>query len=136
MNQRLFSRCIEVSRALKPVKATGRAFHTTFAVKKGKIVCIGWNDYNKMHRSHKFGVYSSHKDLPSGYKASLHSEVACIIRLGEENLSDFDIVNVRIDNNNFVAQSKPCPNCQRVLYDLSPKSIHYSIGELKFEKLS
>lgn len=135
MNQRLFNRCVEISKALKPAKATGRAFHTTFAIKKGKIVCIGWNDYNKMHRSHKFGVYNNHKNLPNEYKASIHSEIACLIRLGEENLSDFDIVNIRIDNNNNIAHSKPCPNCQKVLSDVLPKNVYYSNGNAKFEKL-
>jgi deoxycytidylate deaminase len=129
MNKKVFDRLIEISKAMKNRRQTGMRFHTTFFLKKGKIICVGWNDYNKLHRSHKFGEYKAHKasfSFKGSYQPSLHSECAAIIKLGETDLSEYEICNVRIDNNLNIALSKPCPNCLTLISSLNPKKIYYS----------
>ena len=44
-----FRRSIEITKALKPSKATGRAFHSTLIFNKNKLISIGVNNYNKTH---------------------------------------------------------------------------------------
>lgn len=44
------------------------------------------------------------------------------------------IVNLRIDNNNQVANAKPCVNCQRVLKQFKFKHIFYTNEQGQFEE--
>jgi hypothetical protein len=136
MNLRIYNRCIEVSKALKPSKESGgKSYHTTFAIRKSKIVCIGFNNYQKKHNSNRFGVYKNHRNLPGEYNPSLHSEISMCIKLGQEDLSDYEILNIRIDNNNNPVMSQACPNCRRILQDLNPKRVYHSNANGELEEL-
>jgi hypothetical protein len=80
-----------------------------------------------MHPYHRFGKYHGHHtSFRDEYKPSLHSEVSLILKLGEEDLSEYDILNIRINNNNEVANSNFCPNCFRTITNLMPNSMWYS----------
>lgn len=122
-----FRKLEEITRALKHSKQTGKCFHTTFAFKGNKLLAIGINNYKKLHPSHKFGEYRSYKGS-GNYTAGIHSEVSAIIKLGMESCEDITFVNMRIDNNNKLAKSCPCNNCQRVLEQLGFKSIWFYDG--------
>jgi len=135
MNCRTFNRLVEISKALKPLKSSGRAFHVTGAVKKGRIVCIGINNYHRHHKSHVYGRYYNYK-FTNEYRASLHSEISLLTKLGEEDLSDYEICNVRIGNDGKIRMSKPCKNCLRVLTEqFTPKNVFYSNDSGEMEKL-
>ena len=127
-----FSKLEEITRALKHSKQTGKCFHTTFAFKGSKLLAIGINNYTKHHPSHKFGAYKSTKG-GDNYNAGIHSEVSAIIKLGLEDCGGITFVNMRIDNNDKLAKSCPCINCQRVLDQLNYKNIWFYDGE-KFVK--
>ena len=60
-------KAIEISKAMRPEYQTGRAFHTTFAMVKNKIVAIGVDDYNTCHPYHLFGHYEDHKNYTDSY---------------------------------------------------------------------
>jgi hypothetical protein len=124
-----FKRLEEITRALKPTKQTGKCFHTTFAFKGNKMLAIGYNNYNKLHPHHKFGVYEPTKDLNSNYTAGIHSEISCLIKLGVEDCSDITFVNVRIDNNDKPAVSKPCANCECILEQVGNRKVWYFDGD-------
>ena len=124
-----FKRLEEITKALKPTKQTGKSFHTTFAFKGNKMLAIGCNNYNKLHPRHKFGNYEPTKDLASNYTAGIHSEISCIIKLGIEDCSDITFVNIRIDNNDNSAISKPCLNCGSVLEQIGNKKVWFYNGE-------
>jgi deoxycytidylate deaminase len=128
VNAKLGKRLIEISKALKPQKATGSKFHCSFAIRQNKIACIGWNDYNKPHCEKRFGKYENHKGFETEYRASRHAESHLLIRLGEENLDGYEIVNVRISNNNEPIMSRPCINCARMFLSLDrpPRKVFYS----------
>lgn len=124
-----FKRLEEITKALKPTKQTGKCFHTTFAFKGNKMLAIGYNNYNKLHPHHKFGVYEPTKDLNSNYTAGIHSEISCLIKLGVEDCSDITFVNVRIDNNDKPAISKPCANCECILEQVGNRKVWFFDGD-------
>lgn len=129
-----FKRLEEITKALKPTKQTGKCFHTTFAFKGNKMLAIGYNNYNKLHPHHKFGVYEPTKDINSNYTAGIHSEISCLIKLGIEDCDDVTFVNIRIDNNDKPAISKPCANCECILDQIGHKKIWFFDGEKYINK--
>jgi deoxycytidylate deaminase len=135
MDQKI-KKCIEITRALRQEKESGRSFHSTFIFDKGKLLSIGVNNYKKLHRSHKFGLYKGTKDNPEKYVAGIHSEIDAIIKLGNTDCSKLTFINIRIDNNNLPNISKPCENCFRVLQGLGFKQIYYidSFGSIQILK--
>jgi len=122
VNNKTINRYIEITRALKAKKQNGRSFHTTFIFDKSKLLSIGWNDYSKEHRRHKFGDYTSKNEF-AHYTSGVHSECSAIIRLGEEDCSDYSFLNVRIDNNGEVNLAKPCHNCMGLLNQVGFKRL-------------
>lgn len=135
MNARLGNKAIEIARALRVEKISGKSFHVSFLARKNRIVCMGWNDYNKHHPYHKFGHYKNYKGFTDNYRPSLHGELSCIIRMGLEDLSDFTFINCRINNNDEVAMSKCCLNCERILRQVGVKDFYYTTNEGTFEKM-
>ncbi len=135
MNIYLGQKIVEIARALKPNRATGQFFHVSCLVRRNRIVCIGWNNYNKSHPIRRFGKYENYKGFSDTYKASLHAEIATVIKMGEEDLSNYSMINVRIGNFNQVAISKCCPNCARVLRSLGLPIIYYTNQDGNFEEM-
>lgn len=135
MNKKLEQRLIEISKALKPQKANGQRFHTCFAIRRGKISAIGWNDYSKGHPEKRFGKYLAHKNYGTDYKPCLHAETKMLLRLGEEDLSDYEVVNVRISNYGEPIMSRFCPNCLNVISQLNPKRMFYTNNNGEFEQI-
>jgi deoxycytidylate deaminase len=134
MNSKLANKAIEIARALKPNRATGKNFHVSLISKRNKVVAIGWNDYTKSHKHKRFGEYKDHKKHLTKYEPCLHSEISACIRFGEESLKGFDIINVRIGNDEKVRLSHPCPNCLRVLSGMNPKNIYFTNNQGDFER--
>jgi hypothetical protein len=118
-------KCIDITKCLKKDKSTGHSFHTTFIFDKGKLLSIGFNNYNKLHRRNTFGPYKGTKTNPDQYVAGLHSEIDSIIKLGRTDCSRLSFINIRIDNNDCPNMSKPCENCFRVLQGLGFKQIYF-----------
>lgn len=117
---------VEFARALRGRKQTGQSFHVTFICKKRKVIAIGVNSYIKLCPSHKVGQYLPNKtQRKDTYVPGLHSEIAAIIKAGYTDCNDLVFFNIRINNHDEVAPSKPCPNCQRVLSQVGFKSVYY-----------
>ncbi len=124
-----FKRLEEITRSLKPVHQTGKSFHATFVYNKNKLICTAHNNYNKMHPYYKFGKYKATKNNNNKYIPGIHSEVAALLKMGSSNCTSLTFVNIRIDNNNNVAISKPCPNCQNLLDSIGYKNLWYYNGK-------
>jgi hypothetical protein len=136
MNKKMEERLVEISKALKMQKNSGKSFHVSFALMHNRIICIGWNDYNKGHSVKKFGKYKNYKEFPSEYRPSRHSETHLIIKLGEECLKNYEIVNVRIGSDGNPAMAAPCKNClESVLLPYGAKNIFYTNTGGEFIKL-
>jgi deoxycytidylate deaminase len=138
MNQRILNRVTEVAMAMRPSNIPkDERFHLSFAIRKGRIIKIGKNDYKKSHNRNKFGAYEPFKkDTVNPYIPCLHAEVNCAIRLGMDSWDGIEIVNVRLNNKGQLRISKPCFNCQKHVIDyLQPKSVFYSTDEGTFVQL-
>ena len=123
-----FKRLEDITRALKPLSQTGKSFHTTFIYRGNKLLTIGVNNYSKLHPHHKYGVYAPRYN-DGLYVSGIHSEISAIVKLGLEDCSAYTFINIRINNNNSVAISKPCKNCYSVLRNqVGFKAIWYFDG--------
>lgn len=124
-----FKRLENISKALKPVHQNGRSFHVSFVYNKKKLVCIANNDYNKQHPYHRFGKYKSkYDDRQNEYVPGVHAECSALIKMGLEDCSHLTMVNIRVDNNNKPAISKPCSNCEALLRQVGIKKVWYFDG--------
>ncbi len=131
-----FTRLVDIARAIKLEKQSGRSFHVAFALRHRKIVEIGVNNLKKCSpASLKYKPYNDwHRP---DYKARIHAEMDCIGRL---NRLDIDhkkiiIVSIRIDNNGRVSCGKPCPNCSYQLGLAGYTKVFYSDSNGQFNKL-
>ena len=137
MNNKILKRCIEISRALRPNNPVGKSHHTSFAVYKSRIVCVGMNDYKKSHPYHKIGVYEDHKGFETAYRASLHSEVSLAIKMGLEDWNDYEIVNVRIGFDDKIRIACPCKNCEiHIIKALKPKRVFFTDNNEQFVEMN
>lgn len=124
-----FSRLEDISRSLRYQYQTGRAFHTCFVYLGNKLICTGINNYRKHHPKHIFGEYSPTKENNENYVAGLHGEVDALIKLGLNDCSHLTFVNIRINNKNERAISKPCKNCWNVMQGVSFKKFWFFDGK-------
>ena len=99
--------------------------HFTFVTRRNKIINLGWNDSK------------THPMCKSYRSKSRHSETHAVIsfRYDKKYLADYDFYNVRINNNNDVALSKPCFFCQEMLLTHGIKSIRYTNDQGVFEEM-
>lgn len=124
-------RYLALSKALKPVYQTGRSFHMAFAFYKGKLLASACNNYLKSSKiSAKYK-----KDNAVQYTACNHAEFNLIRKIkATTNIpySKITILVIRIDNNNQVADSKPCDNCMNHLDLKKFKSVYFTnqFGEI------
>jgi len=127
MNQRIYARAIEIARALKYKVQNGKSAHTTLILRKSKIICIASNNYNKIHNKKKFGYYENWKGFESEYRPCVHSECSAISKMGEDDMSEYTFLNIRIDNNGNPNMAKACPNCARAIQSFGGcKKMFYS----------
>lgn len=128
-----FDRLVEISRALKDEKQTGRAFHTTFVLRKNRIVTIGFNDYLK---THPLTInYQNRFNNSFKYVSGIHSESRAISRLKIDDCSDFTFVNIRIMNDGNLGMSAPCINCHQLLLKFGVNKLFYTNTLGGFSKL-
>lgn len=89
--------------------------HFTFICKGRRILSIGWNDIAKKSKliSYKLG--------------GIHSEADAIGNLHDYNLCRHaTIVNVRLNNQRELRNSKPCDVCLSLIQKMGFKKIWYS----------
>jgi deoxycytidylate deaminase len=120
---RKFLKSVEIAIALKSRLATGRCFHVTTIFDKNKLISIGSNNYNK---THPISLKYMKKEIWGNYIPSIHSELSAILKLGEEDCSDYLFFNVRIDKNNQINNSHPCSGCEEMMRQIGFKRLFYS----------
>lgn len=111
-----FNRILEISYALKPKIFETKSWHLTFVLHKGKILSIGENSLKTHPRALKYNKYTPF----------IHSELSSLIRLGVEDCSRFDFVNVRIDRNNKTKMSAACAGCSKMLRQVGFNDFYYT----------
>jgi pyrimidine deaminase RibD-like protein len=89
--------------------------HGSVVVYRGKIIGKGFNKY----------INSNYCD-----KVSLHAEVSAINdalkRVSAEELKKCELIVIRINNEGFCLNSKPCCNCEKYINKFSIKKVFHS----------
>ena len=123
-----YKRLVETAKALQPSYKEQKQFHVTFILKKDRILSIGINNPYKTHTRNLDFPYTN------ADQKGTHSELASIIKLGEEDCSHYIFINIRVDKNRNVILSKPCSGCQGLLKQVGFKRMFYSINEETYEE--
>ena len=114
-----FHRIVDIGYSLLDRDITGgRTFHLSAILNKSRVISIGINNYLKSHPRNKEFGYAPH--------ARLHAEMAACLRLGFTDCSGLSIVNLRIDRNGNLCNSKFCLGCSNLIKFLNFKDAYYS----------
>lgn len=128
MNSRILRRAIEIAKALCPQNWDDdlKSFHAAFIVKKSRIIKIGWNKKKTNPNSLRHPYINK-----SGRKINVytHAELDAVLKMGRDDLSDCEIVVIRIDGQGKLNNSKPCNGCAHLLRQVNIKNIYYSTSE-------
>jgi len=121
MNSYTLKRAIDIAKALHPTVQSMRSCHIAFVVAKSKIVKIGFNSpkthpFNLQHPYH-------HKDNAN---SGLHAELAVCLKMRQDDLSNYEMIVIRHDNDGHLAISKPCQGCLSVLKQFGISDVYYS----------
>lgn len=60
------------------------------------------------------------------YISGIHSEFSSILKLGEEDCSDYDFYNLRIMKDGSLGNSRPCFGCSKILKSVGFNSFKYT----------
>lgn len=118
MRQKTLKRAVQIAHTLCPTNLEMRASHVAFLIKSGKIEKIGVNKRRTHPEISKHPYHEGH--------VGIHAELDCILKINKEDLSDYEILVLRVDKNNNLAMSKPCSGCQSLLNQFNIKEIWYS----------
>lgn len=88
--------------------------HVAIAVKKGRIVSIGHNEYRNTYKGFNCFI-------------STHSEVKCCMKLDTDKICDIYVY--RINNNDDLKNTKPCNMCIWFMRKTGIKNVIYYDGE-------
>lgn len=114
---------IKVASALPVIKGQQRLC-SVVSDKRGKVLSIGVNSYNKSHPL--MAKYAEQTGTPE--KCYLHSEVAALVALNYNDRQKAHKLSVaRIMKNGETGLAAPCPACQRAISDLGIKVIEHTI---------
>lgn len=133
-------RFVNLAKALfnKSACSNGRTFHCCFAVKKGKILAVGINDYKRKIEGYNRKLKTTVKYYgEDSYHLSLHAEISALLKLGLEDCSGIEFYNVRLNKGCHCCHSAPCDNCLRMLKIVNAKRLYYydidmNIREMNF----
>ena len=115
MKTSILNQCLKFAR-MKLKSHSENYKHFSFIVQKNKVVDWGINNCKEMPAH--FGYRKSSKT---------HAEVAAYFKAkGIMQDGDFEIVNIRLNNDGWLRNSKPCDCCYRLLKALGCKRFYYS----------
>ena len=126
--ENLFKKSTEISYALLKKHGNYRCKHFSFIFNKNRLISIGINNPNKTHPKNLEIGFFNRKGEDISHTIGVHSELSAILKLGEEDCSDYTLINTRINRNNKLDLSKPCMGCSSLLDQLKFKKIYYSTG--------
>ena len=131
-----FSKIIEVSYALiNKHNADLRCRHFSFIMDKNRIISIGLNSLKTHPKNLKYNYVNKMNQNISDIVGT-HSELSAVIKLGEEDCSDLNLVNTRINRNDELDFSAPCSGCSDMIKQLNFKNVYFSNSQGKFDKLN
>ncbi len=123
-------RLIKIAKDLKPLHQSGSHFVISFAVKHGRILRIGINNYKKTDTINKDYLKADGHIAPFR-----HSESDLIKKMRFTEKERITVYVIRISNSGNVSLAKPCCHCAYLLGKEQFKAVYYSNNEGKFERL-
>ena len=128
-----FKRLEEIARALMPANFDEKSFHVTFGLHGRKLLAVGINNKKTHTRNLRAPYMDRAKNLHVGDQIGTHSELNCIKKFSEDDLSHITFVNIRIDKNGKLCIAKPCAGCSFLLSQTNFKRVYYSTNSQTFE---
>lgn len=89
----------------------------------GRILSTGWNWYKKTHPRSR------------AHLRTLHAELHALQGLTREQLEGAVMFVARVTIGGLARMSKPCPGCQELLAGTPIKTVYYTNGTGKIEKM-
>jgi len=105
---------------------TLRCCHVAFILNKSRIVSIGVNNLTKTHTLNRKYKYPERK-------SSICAELSAVIRGRKEDYSGHRIVVIRVDRNDKLNYSHPCPGCQNLIRAMNFKETLFTNKEGELE---
>lgn len=106
-------------------KTRNKFFHFAFGFKKNKLLAIGQNNPEKTHTNAYRIAKKFNINTPYPYP---HAEIDLIARLWNKYYinSDLSIVVLRLNKCGQLRNSKPCPQCKKIISALDITKIYWS----------
>lgn len=126
MNKGIKEKIIRLSYELRD-SCDSDKHHLSFIVRKNKILSIGWNSSKQTHTISKIYGYPF---------IGVHSEVRAILNYEnwQSDLKKCTLINVRINNNDEISMSKPCPHCEKLIEKIGFKRVYFTNFDGEFER--
>lgn len=131
-----FNRSLQIAKALFDPAFPIRCFHLSFIWYKNRLVSVGQNTI-KTHTHHKFNPkINTEGENVSEFKktCSEFNSLNKIRRLTNIPFSKCTLINIRINRNGQLSNSRPCVSCDSLLNYLNIKEIFFTNNEGLFEK--
>lgn len=126
MNQKTINKTIEIATAICPANRQNglRASHVAFLIKKNKIVKIGWNK-NRTHPKTKEYPYLGRPKY-NRVNVGIHAELDVILKAGSDDLSNYEMMVLRIDGKGRLNNSRPCSGCICAIKQVGISNVYFS----------
>lgn len=136
MNTRTIEKCIEMAKAGEPFANDHRCAHFAFLVKKSRIMHMGQNSCKTHPKTLEYN-YDNYNDNLCRIHAEFNVLVRGSIKEKTEDLSHYELINIRIDRKGNINNGRPCPGCRHVAQQFGIKHIYYSTAEgtVNYEKI-
>lgn len=95
--------------------------------KKGRLISIGNNSYNKSHPEQKRYAIKAGQE----YRQSLHAEIAALIRSKGKDVHT--LLVQRFDSKGNPKLAYPCPVCMEAIKEYGVKKVIYTVDSGKEE---
>lgn len=102
-----------------------RCRHFTFILDGRRIVARGTNSRKTHPANLHYAYVNRNMDSISGLVGT-HSEMRAILDLGPENCRGLTLLNVRIDRNGRVRQSRPCRGCMDMIRKIGFRDVFHT----------
>ena len=102
-----------------------RCRHFTFILDGKRIVSFGTNS-RKTHPLNLLHPYTNRNMEAISQFVGTHSEMKAILKIGD--CRGLSLLNVRIDRNGRIAQSRPCRGCMSVIRAAGIREVAYTDG--------
>ena len=95
-----------------------RTRHFAFLFKGRRIINIGWNSFKSNPRVTRLGY--------PVFTKGLHAEMHTLLYSGQKSFKGLSLAVLRINWNDKIDISKPCPTCSKILNNIGLRSIYYT----------